>query len=92
MSTKSVLDFTTTYYFRNSLLSESLSLQMYNRDVKQVEVLLSQQEHMLSKAESATNLEQVCVCLREREGLMVRKDERVMKRESERESDKKRGL
>ena len=66
MSTKSILDFTTTYNFRNSLLSESLSLQMYNRDVKQVEVLLSQQEHMLSKAESATNLEQVCVCLRER--------------------------
>ena len=34
---------------RQQLLSQSLSLQMFNRDAKQAEVLLSQQEHMLSK-------------------------------------------
>ena len=37
---------------RPSLLSQSLSLQMFNKDAKQGEVLLSQQEHLLSKDES----------------------------------------
>merc|ERR1719193_336004 len=59
---------------RNSLLSESLSLQMFNRDVKQVEVLLSQQEHMLSKDESASNLEQAENLLKRHEGLLTTMD------------------
>ena len=37
---------------RQALLSQSLSLQMFNRDAKQAEVLLSQQEHLLSKDEA----------------------------------------
>lgn len=34
---------------RQQLLSQSLNLQMFNRDARQAEVLLSQQEHVLSK-------------------------------------------
>lgn len=34
---------------RQQLLSQSLNLQMFNRDCRQAEVLLSQQEHVLSK-------------------------------------------
>ncbi len=59
---------------RNSLLSESLSLQMFNRDVKQVEVLLSQQEHLLSKDESASNLEQAENLLKRHEALITTMD------------------
>lgn len=44
---------------RQQLLSQSLNLQMFNRDAKQAEVLLSQQEHVLSKDETPVNLEQV---------------------------------
>lgn len=43
---------------RQQLLSQSLSLQVLNRDAKQAEVLLSQQEHVLSKDETPMNLEQ----------------------------------
>ncbi|XP_045122381.1 spectrin beta chain-like isoform X4 [Portunus trituberculatus] len=43
---------------RQQLLSQSLNLQMFLRDAKQGEVLLSQQEHYLSKDETPTNLEQ----------------------------------
>ena len=43
---------------RQQLLSQSLNLQMFNRDAKQAEVLLSQQEHLLSKDETPQNLEQ----------------------------------
>lgn len=43
---------------RQQLLSQSLSLQMLGRDARQAEVLLSQQEHVLSKDETPTNLEQ----------------------------------
>nr|XP_045601233.1 spectrin beta chain-like isoform X2 [Procambarus clarkii] len=43
---------------RQQLLSQSLNLQMFLRDTKQGEVLLSQQEHYLSKDETPTNLEQ----------------------------------
>ncbi|XP_065222381.1 spectrin beta chain isoform X5 [Planococcus citri] len=43
---------------RQQLLSQSLNLQMFNRDARQAEVLLSQQEHVLSKDETPTNLEQ----------------------------------
>ena len=44
--------------YRQQLLSQSLNLQMFNRDAKQAEVLLSQQEHLLSKDETPQNLEQ----------------------------------
>lgn len=37
---------------RQELLSQSLNLQMFNRDARQAEVLLSQQEHVLSKDET----------------------------------------
>ncbi|XP_046664582.1 LOW QUALITY PROTEIN: spectrin beta chain-like [Homalodisca vitripennis] len=43
---------------RQQLLSQSLNLQMYNRDTRQAEVLLSQQEHVLSKDDAVMNLEQ----------------------------------
>lgn len=43
---------------RQQLLSQSLSLQVLNRDAKQAEVLLSQQEHVLSKDDIPINLEQ----------------------------------
>ena len=46
------------YVHRQQLLSQSLNLQMFNRDAKQAEVLLSQQEHLLSKDETPQNLEQ----------------------------------
>ncbi|XP_050537659.1 spectrin beta chain isoform X3 [Daktulosphaira vitifoliae] len=42
---------------RQQLLSKSLNLQMFNRDARQAEVLLSQQEHVLSKDEVPSNLE-----------------------------------
>lgn len=47
---------------RQQLLSQSLNLQMFLRDAKQVEVLLNQQEHYLAKDEAIqriSNLEQV---------------------------------
>ena len=47
-----------TFNYRQQLLSQSLNLQMFNRDAKQAEVLLSQQEHLLSKDETPQNLEQ----------------------------------
>ncbi|XP_047735798.1 spectrin beta chain isoform X3 [Hyalella azteca] len=43
---------------RQLLLSDSLNLQMFNRDAKQGEVVLNQQEHYLSKDETPANLEQ----------------------------------
>ena len=43
---------------RQTLLSQSLNLQMFNRDDKQTEVLLSLQGHALSKEENPSNLEQ----------------------------------
>ncbi|XP_026477327.1 spectrin beta chain isoform X2 [Ctenocephalides felis] len=43
---------------RQQLLSQSLDLQLLQRDARQAEVLLSQQEHTLSKDDTPTNLEQ----------------------------------
>ena len=43
---------------RQKLLSDSLDLQVFLRDAKQGEVVLSQQEHYLSKDETPTSLEQ----------------------------------
>lgn len=41
---------------RQQLLSQSLNLQMFNRDARQAEVLLSQQEHVLSKDETPVRM------------------------------------
>ena len=43
---------------RQQLLSESLNLQVFLRDSKQVEVLLNQQEHYIAKDDAPANLEQ----------------------------------
>ncbi|XP_037917699.1 spectrin beta chain isoform X4 [Hermetia illucens] len=43
---------------RQVLLSQSLDQQLFNRDARQAEVLLSQQEHFLSKDDTPMNLEQ----------------------------------
>merc|ERR1719334_788045 len=59
---------------RQQLLSQSLNLQMFNRDAKQAEVLLSQQEHLLSKAESPTNLEQAETLMKKQEALLTTMD------------------
>merc|ERR1719278_2053766 len=56
---------------RQTLLSQSLNLQMFNRDAKQAEVLLSQQEHLLSKAETPTNLEQAENLIKKHEALLT---------------------
>ncbi|KAH8028230.1 hypothetical protein HPB51_014185 [Rhipicephalus microplus] len=44
---------------RQALLSQSLNLQLFQRDAKQAEVLLSRQEHHLAKDEQPASLEQV---------------------------------
>ncbi|XP_037501776.1 spectrin beta chain isoform X5 [Rhipicephalus sanguineus] len=44
---------------RQALLSQSLNLQLFQRDTKQAEVLLSRQEHHLAKDEQPASLEQV---------------------------------
>ena len=59
---------------RQSLLSQSLSLQIFNRDAKQAEVLMSQQEHLLSKDETPTNLEQAEALLKRHEALLTTMD------------------
>lgn len=41
---------------RQQLLSQSLNLQMFNRDARQAEVLLSQQEHVLSKDDTPVSI------------------------------------
>ncbi|CAG0894530.1 unnamed protein product, partial [Darwinula stevensoni] len=56
---------------RQALLSQSLSLQMFNRDAKQAEVLLSQQEHLLSKDEAPSNLEQAEILIKRHEAFMT---------------------
>merc|ERR1719479_262374 len=56
---------------RQQLLSQSLNLQMFNRDAKQAEVLLSQQEHLLSKDETPQNLEQAECLIKKHEALLT---------------------
>merc|ERR1719245_1891128 len=56
---------------RQQLLSQSLNLQMFNRDAKQAEVLLSQQEHLLSKDETPQNLEQAESLIKKHEALLT---------------------
>ena len=43
---------------RQVLLSQSLDQQLFNRDARQAEVLITQQEHFLGKDEQPSNLEQ----------------------------------
>merc|ERR1719288_376829 len=59
---------------RQSLLSQSLNLQMFNRDAKQADVLLSSQEHVLSKDESPSNLEQAETLTKKHEALLTTMD------------------
>jgi len=59
---------------RQNLLSQSLNLQMFNRDAKQAEVLLSSQEHVLSKDESPSNLEQAETLMKKHEALLTTMD------------------
>ena len=59
---------------RQTLLSQSLNLQMFNRDAKQAEVLLSSQEHVLSKDESPSNLEQAEQLMKKHEALLTTMD------------------
>jgi spectrin beta len=56
---------------RQTLLSQSLNFQMFNRDAKQAEVLLSQQEHLLSKDETPANLEQAESLIKKHEALLT---------------------
>jgi len=56
---------------RQQLLSQSLNLQMFNRDAKQAGVLLSQQEHLLSKDETPANLEQAESLIKKHEALLT---------------------
>ncbi|XP_031340311.1 spectrin beta chain isoform X2 [Photinus pyralis] len=56
---------------RQQLLSQSLSLQLLNRDARQVEVILSQQEHALAKDETPTNLEQAEKMLKRHEAFLT---------------------
>merc|ERR1719410_1961962 len=59
---------------RQTLLSQSLNLQMFTRDAKQAEVLLSSQEHVLSKDESPSNLEQAETLMKKHEALLTTMD------------------
>jgi len=59
---------------RQSLLSQSLNQQMFNRDAKQAEVLLSSQEHLLSKDETPANLEQAETLMKKHEALLTTMD------------------
>jgi len=47
---------------------------MFNRDDKQAEVLLSSQEHLLSKDETPANLEQAQILMKKHEALLTTMD------------------
>lgn len=55
-------------------LSQNLNLQIFMRDAKQAEVLLSQQEHILSKDETPSNLEQAEGLIKRHEALLTTMD------------------
>jgi len=59
---------------RQQLLSQSLNLQMFLRDAKQAEVLLAHQEHVLSKDEMPTNLEQAENAIKRHEAFLTTMD------------------
>jgi spectrin beta len=56
---------------RQKLLSQSLSLQLLDKDARQAEVILNQQEHTLSKIETPTNLEQADNQLKKHESFLT---------------------
>ena len=55
---------------RQNLLSNSLNYQVFDRDARQAEVLLSQQEHILAKDETPTNFEQADNMIKRHEAFM----------------------
>ncbi|XP_043588838.1 spectrin beta chain isoform X3 [Bombus pyrosoma] len=55
---------------RKILLSNSLNLQIFDRDARQAEVLLSQQEHILAKDETPANFEQAEHMIKRHEAFM----------------------
>ncbi|KAG4068736.1 hypothetical protein HA402_002427 [Bradysia odoriphaga] len=59
---------------RQELLSQSLDQQLFNRDSRQAEVLLSQQEHFLSKDDTPVNLEQAENQLKRHEAFLTTMD------------------
>ncbi|XP_021945798.1 spectrin beta chain isoform X7 [Folsomia candida] len=59
---------------RQDFLSQNLNLQIFMRDAKQAEVLLSQQEHILSKDETPSNLEQAESLIKRHEALLTTMD------------------
>ncbi|KAJ8687026.1 hypothetical protein QAD02_022820, partial [Eretmocerus hayati] len=59
---------------RQNLLSNSLNFQVFDRDARQAEVLLSQQEHFLSKDEAPTNFEQAENLIKRHEAFMTTMD------------------
>ncbi|XP_055912169.1 spectrin beta chain isoform X5 [Eupeodes corollae] len=59
---------------RQVLLSQSLDQQLFNRDARQTEVLLSQQEHFLSKDDTPVNLEQAENQLKRHEAFLTTMD------------------
>ncbi|CAB3255875.1 unnamed protein product [Arctia plantaginis] len=56
---------------RQQLLTQSLELQLLQRDASQAEVLLSHQEHRLAKTEPPTNLEQAENAIKEHEAFLT---------------------
>lgn len=56
---------------RQQLLSQSLDLQLLQRDARQAEVLLAQQEHRLAKAEQPSTLDQADHMIKEHEAFLT---------------------
>ncbi|XP_048483411.1 spectrin beta chain isoform X1 [Plutella xylostella] len=56
---------------RQQLLTQSLELQLLQRDARQAEVLLAQQEHRLAKSEAPINLEQAENQIKEHEAFLT---------------------
>uniref|UniRef100_A0A0K8SEL8 Spectrin beta chain n=2 Tax=Lygus hesperus TaxID=30085 RepID=A0A0K8SEL8_LYGHE len=56
---------------RQQLLSDWLNLQMFNRDARQAEVLLSHQEHVLAKDDAPLNLEQAENAIKRHEAFLT---------------------
>lgn len=59
---------------RQGLLSNSLNYQLFDRDARQAEVLLSQQEHILGKDETPTNFEQAENMIKRHEAFLTTMD------------------
>ncbi|XP_076171630.1 spectrin beta chain isoform X4 [Ptiloglossa arizonensis] len=62
------------WFNRQILLSNSLNLQVFDRDARQAEVLLSQQEHILAKDETPANFEQAEHMIKRHEAFMTTMD------------------